>query len=48
MVVHKVISKEQVKDDRFYINMQKDMLLLAMACTTLSYKARDANLASKL
>ena len=44
MVTYDVISAEQVKADRFYINIQKDLLVVAMTCTTLSYKARDADL----
>ncbi len=42
MVKNKVVSKEQVAEDVFYKNMQKDLLLMAMALTTLTYKGLDA------
>ena len=44
MVQHKVISGDQMSADVNFRNMQKDLLLVAMTNTTLSFRARDLEL----
>jgi len=48
VVKHKLVSKEQVAKDRQSMLLQKDLLLLAMASTTLYTKARTALRESKI
>ena len=43
LIVHKVISSSQMAEDLILRNAQKDLLLLAMVLTTLSFQAHEAD-----